>query len=127
MKRPAAICVADRFAGLRTHLLELLGELSREDWDRGTVAGSWSVKDVVSHLLGGDIGILSRRRDAFSLPGRHIHGYEQLVELVNRLNDEWVRAAGRMSPRVLGELLEFTGPRVEAIFLLSIFLQSASR
>jgi hypothetical protein len=35
---------------------------------------------------------------------------------VNRLNAEWVLSARRMSPRVLRELLAFTGPEVEAWF-----------
>jgi hypothetical protein len=42
--------------------------------------------------------------------------YDELVELVNRLNREWIVAARRMSPRLLRELLAFCGPEVEACF-----------
>jgi len=42
--------------------------------------------------------------------------FDDLVKLVNRLNDEWVTAARRISPRALCELLEFTGPLVESYF-----------
>jgi uncharacterized protein (TIGR03083 family) len=116
MKRPDAICVADRFPALRAHLLELLSGLSDEDWNRSTAAPLWSVKDVVAHLLGGDIGNLSRRRDQFSPFGGPIEGHENLVSFINELNAEWVRAARRISPRMLCELLGFTGPLMEAYF-----------
>jgi hypothetical protein len=36
--------------------------------------------------------------------------------LVNRLNQEWVVAARRMSPHLLRELLAWIGPEVEAYF-----------
>ena len=116
MKHPSAIDVVDRFAPLRAKLIELLSDLSADDWSRATAAPRWSVKDVAAHLLGGDIGILARGRDRFSFAGGKIQEYGELVELVNRLNDQWILAAGRLSPRLLCELLAFTGPRVEAYF-----------
>jgi uncharacterized protein (TIGR03083 family) len=116
MKRPGEIAVIDRFAALRAQLLGLLAELSGEEWALPTAASGWSVKDVAAHLLGGDVGILSRKRDAFSPPGAAFQTYAELVELVNRLNREWVQTARRMSPRLLRELLAFTGPEVEAYF-----------
>jgi uncharacterized protein (TIGR03083 family) len=115
MKRPGEIIVIDRFEPLRTELLALLASLSDTDWARPTAAPGWSVKDVAAHLLGGDIGILSRQRDAFRPPSA-IASYSDLVALINRLNKEWVVAAHRMSPRLLRELLAFTGPEVEAHF-----------
>jgi uncharacterized protein (TIGR03083 family) len=117
MKRPGEIAVVDRFAALRTQLLGVLADLSADDWARPTAAPGWSVKDVAAHLLGGDVGILSRKRDGFCPPGAVFQTYGELVELVNRLNREWVQAAQRMSPRLLCELLAFTGPQVEAYFL----------
>jgi len=116
MKRPTAIYVADRFPGLRLRLLELLGGLSAEEWSQPTAARLWLVKDVVAHLLGGDLGNLSRRRDAFTPPGTPIPDFAGLVKFINELNHEWVRAARRLSPRVLCDLLEFTGPQMEAYF-----------
>jgi hypothetical protein len=38
------------------------------------------------------------------------------VDLVNRLKQEWVVAARRMSPRLLRELLALIGPEVESYF-----------
>ena len=116
MKRPAEIVVVERFAPLRAHLLALLAELAEDDWSRPTAAPGWTVKDVTAHLLGGDIGILSRCRDSFSPPSRKLGSYSELVDLVNRLNAEWIAAARRMSPRLLRELLALLGPQVEAYF-----------
>ncbi len=116
MKRPGPILVADRFPNLRARLLELLADLSDEDWSRPTAAPLWCVKDVAAHLLGGDVGILSRRRDSFQPTGKTFDLYEDLVAFINDLNDHWTRAARRMSPRVVCDLLAFTGPQVEAYF-----------
>jgi uncharacterized protein (TIGR03083 family) len=112
VKRPAEIDVVDRFLPLRKHLLELLGELSEDDWGRPTAAPRWSVKDVASHLLGGDVWILSCHRDGFRVPRE----FTNLVDLVNGLNEEWVVANRRLSPRLLREMPAFTGPEVEAYF-----------
>src|SRR5580704_1621535 len=117
MKRPVKIVVVDRFAPLRTQLLTIFASLCEDDWARPTAAPRWCVKDVTAHLLGGDIGILSRSRDGSSPPGSAVGSYTELVDLVNRLNQEWVVAARRMSPRLLRELLALMGPGVEAYFL----------
>jgi uncharacterized protein (TIGR03083 family) len=115
MEHPKKIIIIDRFAPLRVHLLTLLAELGEDDWTRPTAAPRWSVKDVAAHLLGGDVAILSGKRDGFRLP-QNIQSNDQLIELVDRLNAEWVLAARRMSPRLLREFLAFTGPEVEACF-----------
>jgi uncharacterized protein (TIGR03083 family) len=116
MKRPDTILVVDRFAPLRAKLLTLLHGLSEAEWASPTAAPRWSTKDVTAHLLGGDIGILSRERDAYCPPGPAFRTYSELVELVNRLNEEWVVAVRRMSPQLLCELLAFSGPAVEKYF-----------
>lgn len=115
-KRPAPIQVLDRFPELRSLLQELLAGLSPEEWDRRTAAPLWTVKDLAAHLLGGDVGILSRRRDAFTPPGKPIRSHQDLIELIDELNDTWVRAARRMSPEVLRDLLAHSGPQVEEYF-----------
>ena len=115
MNRPDKIMIVDRFAPLRAHLLTLLAELGEEDWARPTAAPGWSVKDVTAHLWGGDVAILSGKRDGFR-SAQQIDSYDQLVELVDRLNREWVLAARRLSPRLLREFLAFCGPEVEACF-----------
>ncbi|MCH8876485.1 MAG: maleylpyruvate isomerase N-terminal domain-containing protein [Chloroflexi bacterium] len=66
LKSPNPVIVADLLPELLQNLLELLKGLEEEDWARSTVCAGWSVKDVALHLLGGDIGNLSSRRDGHS-------------------------------------------------------------
>ncbi len=103
MLRPPPIQTIDLFAPDRATLLNLLAGLTDEEWQRPTVCAGWSVKDVALHLLGGDLTNLSRRRDGFRGPAA-VAG-ETVVSLVNRLNDEWLRAARRLSTSVVQELL----------------------
>jgi uncharacterized protein (TIGR03083 family) len=116
LKRPGPILALDRFPELRALLLELLASLAPNDWERPTAAPLWSVRDVAAHLLGGDIGMLSRRRDGFTPPGKPIRSEQDLIDLINHLNDTWVRATRRMSGPVICDLLAHTGPQVEAYF-----------
>jgi uncharacterized protein (TIGR03083 family) len=118
MKPLEPIHVTDLFRPLREGLLVLLNGLSAEEWERPTVCAGWSVKDVASHLLAGDIGVLSRRRDRFAPASQAVKNWEDLVALINCLNASWVEATKRISPRLLCDLLEFTGPQVEAFFSL---------
>jgi uncharacterized protein (TIGR03083 family) len=96
----------------RAALLRLLNALSPHDWQRPTAAAPWVVRDVVAHLLGDDLARLARSRDG------HRSGApapaEGFAAFINRLNDEWVRAAGRISPRLLTDLLAVTSPQVLA-------------
>jgi uncharacterized protein (TIGR03083 family) len=97
MKHPAEIVVVDLFPSLRVQLMGLLSDLSEDHWALPTAAPGWSVKDVAAHLLGGDIAILSGKRDGFHPLGTVIEEYGQLIDLVDRLNGEWVLASRRMS------------------------------
>lgn len=112
MKNPEPIIVADLFPLVLDSLLELLSSLSADDWNKPTACARWSVKDISSHLLGGEIGILSRKRDGYAYSGNDSIRWEDLVVLINRLNDTWVKATSRMSPRVLCELMKLTGEQV---------------
>lgn len=112
MKTPEPIIVADLFPPVLDSLLELLSSLSADDWNKPTACPGWSVKDIASHLLGGEVGILSRKRDGYAYSGNDSIRWEDLVVLINRLNDTWVKATSRMSPRVLCELMKLTGEQV---------------
>jgi uncharacterized protein (TIGR03083 family) len=111
MNDPQPILVADLFPETLESLLDLLSQLSNEDWNRSTVCSKWSVKDIAAHLLGGKLGILSRQRDAYTL-GTDISNWTDLVNLINTLNDTWVKAAARLSPRVLCDLMKSAGEQV---------------
>lgn len=98
------------FKPLDGKLLELLKSLSDDDWTKQTVAKAWNVKDVASHLLDGNLRTLSIQRDQyFGETSPKITSYESLVDWLNMLNADWVKASKRLSPDVLILLLEVTG------------------
>jgi hypothetical protein len=105
---PNVVEVTHLFPPERASPLELLGSLDAERWQAPTVCPDWSVRDVALHLLGDDIGLLARRRDGFAPAGAPA-GWRELVAWLDRMNQTWVEAARRISPRLLCELLAFTG------------------
>jgi uncharacterized protein (TIGR03083 family) len=104
------------FPVLDQRLLELLRSLSPADWQRPTLAREWTVKDVAAHLLDGNLRTLSMLRDGYfgEAPPEDPHSYAGLVGYLNRLNADWVRAARRLSPTVLIELLAQSGAEYTA-------------
>lgn len=111
MEQPQPIIVIDLFPELLEHLLDLLSGLSAEDWEKPTACSLWSVKGVALHLLGDEVGNLSRRRDGHTLSG-NVEGWDDLVNLINEWNEMWVDATQRISPRLLCDLLRFTGAQM---------------
>lgn len=103
-----AIPTAHLFRPLAAELVALLRSLAPEQWSRPTSAGAWEVRDVVAHLVDGDLRRISAERDAHLPPSppEGFRGYHDLVEYLDRLNAQWVRAARRLSPPLLIELLE---------------------
>lgn len=109
--------LVDRLGPLHGELIRLLRGLGADDWHRPTVCALWSVRDIVAHLLDDDLRRLSFHRDGQPPPAdATVDGYGSLVAFINRMNAEWVAVARRMSPRVLVDLLEVTGPWVEQLF-----------
>jgi uncharacterized protein (TIGR03083 family) len=107
---------ADLLPPLHRELISLLQRLSPDDWERPTVAGAWRVRDVAAHLLDVDLRKLSVNRDGhLATPREPIRGDADLVRFLNAVNAEWVGAARRLSPRVLLDLLAFTGPLVSGL------------
>ena len=102
------------FAPLHDELVALLRGLGEEDWLLPTPARSWRVRDVAAHLLDGDLRKLAVVRDGHLPPPPEAppRGFAELVHYLDGLNAEWVRASERLSPRLIVELLEVTGPEV---------------
>lgn len=116
MRELDPIYVVDLFPKLDARLSELLRGLSDEDWRRPTVAPLWTVKDVAAHLLDTNLRRLSMQRDGyFGEKPEGIGSYQDLVDFLNRLNADWVKAAKRVSPRILIELLELTNRQVNEL------------
>ena len=113
MKTVEPIYVIDLFPKLDARLIELLESLSDDEWHSPTICALWDVKDVAAHLLDTNLRKLSMFRDKYfgDKPGG-INSYQDLVDYLNRLNAEWVKAARRLSPRVITNLLEQTNREV---------------
>lgn len=109
----APIDVRPLLAPMREALVEVLTDRDTSEWRTRTTPG-WTVHDTVAHLLGDDLGRLARTRDRHPMPARA--GEEPFAAWIDRLNDEWVTAARRLSPRLLLELLDYTGKQVRALW-----------
>lgn len=115
LQKPSPVLVADRFPALLAALLDLLASLSPSEWERPTAAPGWCARDIALHLLGDDIGYLSRKRDGYSEKvAVTLDTWEDLVAFINRRNELWVEATRCTSPRLLMELLRFTGEQFNA-------------
>jgi uncharacterized protein (TIGR03083 family) len=103
----------------RATLLELLGGLAPSDWERPTECPAWTVKGLALHILGDDLSLLSRQRDAsanglFLYAARH-PGMD-FRALLDGFNEQWVTAAEFLSvPQVL-QLLALVGEQSEAFY-----------
>jgi uncharacterized protein (TIGR03083 family) len=90
----------------RDRLLATLETLDAGGWREPTACPGWSVQDVAAHILGDDLGRLARTRDGAT--GREQSPGESLPHFVDRINQEWVVAARRLSSRLLVSSLAWT-------------------
>lgn len=115
LQSPQLIIVADLFPEVLEQLLSLLNGLSEEEWNKPTVCAGWSVKDMAVHLLGVEVGNLSRRRDGYA-SSVSVDSWDELVAFINDWNQEWVQVGRRISSRLLIDLLRFTGGQMYEYF-----------
>jgi uncharacterized protein (TIGR03083 family) len=116
------------FRPLSREIVAVLRTLALDDWGRPTMAGSWRVRDVVAHLVDTALRRLSFHRDGLaprtSLPRDVSDG--PLVAFINDLNATWIRAAERLSGRVLTDLYARTSAEL-ADFVETLDLHAAAR
>ena len=100
---------AHLFAPLLENLLGVLESLEAEEWDTPTSCPGWSVHDVAAHVLGDDVAHLSMARDNYQASLINAGDWKGLVAGLNHLNGQWVEAMKRVSPRLMTDLLRWTG------------------
>jgi uncharacterized protein (TIGR03083 family) len=100
---------------LDRRLIELLRSLGANDWTR-LATPKWTVKEVASHLLDGNLRRLSMARDGYWGEPFTGSSERELVDFLHGLNADWVKATRRLSPDVLIALLETTNARVTEYF-----------
>jgi len=109
------ILVNDLFPKLNAELLKLLSETPDEKWYNATVCEGWDVKDIVQHLLKDYILLISRKRDNYRHPmitDKKFENNADLVKFIAELNQSWVDTMKTLSPRMLIELLDFSGTKL---------------
>jgi uncharacterized protein (TIGR03083 family) len=104
-KAEPVIATIHLFEEVDALLLDLLVSLAPGDWARPTIAGSWTVRDVVAHLLDTPLRRLSFVRDGWPPRDVTIGSDADLLAFVDAANAEGVRVLGRLSPRLLIELM----------------------
>jgi uncharacterized protein (TIGR03083 family) len=106
------IDVNDVLVTERRAFLGLLHGLEAAEWDAPTECPAWTVKGVALHVLGDDLSLLSRQRDA-AMPGTLLfaeaHPGATFRQLLDGFNEQWVTAAEFLSPSLVIELLRLTG------------------
>ncbi len=113
----------------RAALLDLLRGLTADDWERPTECPGWRVKGIARHVLGDDLSLLSRQRDA-SVDGLTLFAVDRaglgFRALLDGFNEQWVTASGFLSTELLLELLRLVGVWSEE-FYAAVGLDTVSR
>jgi uncharacterized protein (TIGR03083 family) len=113
----------------REALLELLRGVSPADWERPTECPAWDVKGIALHVLGDDLSLLTRQRDA-SVDSLTIfaadHAGLSFRSLLDGFNEQWVTASNFLSTELVIEMLRLVGDWSEA-FYRDVGLETISR
>jgi uncharacterized protein (TIGR03083 family) len=106
------------FRPVSSEFVTLLDQLQPDQWRRPTVAGAWTVRDVVAHLVDGTLRRLSFHRDRLPppLPAHPIKDDRDFVAFINRLNDDWVTLSKRFSTTVLTRLFAMASSELADFF-----------
>lgn len=93
--------VVHLFPKVNSLLIEVLEGLSPAQWNNSTLCKNWTVKDITAHLLDTALRRVSVGRDGHMEAPPEINSYADLVDFLNRLNADWVKACKRVSPQLL--------------------------
>ena len=104
------------FAVERDRLNELLADLQTVDWTRPSPCPGWTVLGLCCHLVGDDLGLLARDRDSHYGTPAPAGSEADFAAWLDDLQAEWVRAARRLSPRLVTDLLRWAGPQITELF-----------
>jgi uncharacterized protein (TIGR03083 family) len=95
----------------RGALVDLLAALEPDEWSRATVCPGWAVRDVAGHILHDYVRRLSADRDRH--PGPEFGSDETLAAFLARSNEDFVRTARQISPRLIIDLLDHLGTQLD--------------
>ena len=113
----------------RAALLDLLRDLTDDEWAYQTECPAWSVKGIALHVLGDDLSLLTRQRDASTdslTLFAEDHPGLAFRQLLDGFNEEWVAASRFLGTPLLIELLDVVG-RWSADFYENVGLETVAR
>ena len=97
----------------RAELCRLLATVNEEQWAMPTECPAWTVKGIALHVLGDDLSLLARQRDAEApslLTETSLPSWDGApVSVLDHFNERWVYASRFLSPELLIELLRLAG------------------
>jgi uncharacterized protein (TIGR03083 family) len=103
--------VVAELAEVWTSLLGLAAELADGDWDRPSPCPGWSVRDVYSHVIGTEAGLLGRD----PAPPLEAHGSHVRNDMGRSNEAEVLLRRGRPGSAIVAELEEVTSARLAAL------------
>jgi len=109
---PAEVDVTRWLPSERDAFVELLATLDDSAWAAPTECPAWDVRGIALHVLGDDLSLLARQRDAAPnglITFASTHPGLGFRELLDGFNEQWVTAAAFMGPKLIIELLRITG------------------
>ena len=107
--------VVAELAEVWTSLLGLAAELTEDDWERPTACPGWTVRDVYSHVIGIESGLLGRS----PAPVLEDHGPHVRNEMGRSNEAEVLLRRDRPGPEVVAELDEVASARLAALRSMS--------
>ena len=100
------IKTVDLFPELSDNLIDLLENLSDDEWAKPTCLPGRTVKDVASHILDAScLRRLSAQRDNYTGKNVNINSHSELIAFVQKMNSDWIAATKHLSPKILIFLL----------------------
>jgi uncharacterized protein (TIGR03083 family) len=103
----------------REALAQLLEGLDDAEWKASTECPAWDVFGVALHVLGDDLSLLARQRDAAQnslFLFAQDHPGLSFPALLDGFNEQWVTAARFFGPAITIELLRITGAWTEEFY-----------
>jgi uncharacterized protein (TIGR03083 family) len=104
--------IAALFRLERDRLIALLAGLTVDDWRQQTPCPGWTVLGLATHLVGDDVSWLANQRDDHHGTVPPPLDEAGFIGWLDELQKEWVHAARRLSPRLVIDLLSWTGPQI---------------
>lgn len=96
--------------------MALLAALTPAEWDCSSAAPGWTVKALALHLLDDDLGWLSRHRDGDRTGLLDEGDHDSFVRALAAKNQRWIDGTQTLSPRVVTDLLRWSGHQVDAYY-----------